>query len=334
MNNKNKNVKVNIIMCTHNGSKYISDQLYSISSQTILPDHIYIYDFNSKDDTRIKILKFISLNPKISISLKENDFAYGAKESFFFAIKDVANYIDHNHVIFLSDQDDIWESKKIEIQLSRFINECEFENESCDIPIVLFHNISVVDEEIQLLHKDYFNNNPNLLPRDLYFDRLMIGNCIIGHTMMINYALVKIISKIKNTSAYAMHDWACALFAAHHGKLIYIDSFLTKYRQHDNNVLGVSGKNRKLNIYRLANYGRTTVNQLYAFYHDIENVKEYRKIKKFNSEYEYVFDWLASLGVKKKFFLFLIPLLILIRGSNLKKKLMSIFFLLGLFLRD
>lgn len=325
------NIKVNIIICTHNGSKFILEQLNSILSQTILPDNIYIYDFNSQDDTRKKISEFIDLNPKICFSLKEINFAHGAKESFFFAVKDIANHLTHNDVVFFSDQDDIWEPKKIEIQLDKYTKEFFFEDKKNDIPVVVFHNIYVVDQELKLLHKDYFNGNPNLLPRDLYFDRLMMGNCIIGHSMMINYELVKTISKITNTNAYAMHDWACALFAAHHGRLIYIDEFLTKYRQHDNNVLGVSGKKRTLNIFRLASYGCIIVKQLYAFYHDIEHIEKKYKIKKFNSVYEYIFNQLAILGVRRRFFLFLIPILIFIRGSSMKKKLMSIFFFLGLF---
>lgn len=51
--------KVNIILCTYNGEKYIEKQLDSILNQTYQNIDIYIHDDGSKDCTleKVKLVK-------------------------------------------------------------------------------------------------------------------------------------------------------------------------------------------------------------------------------------------------------------------------------------
>ena len=42
---------ISLVMTTYNGLKYISEQLDSIRTQTLLPDEVLIYDDRSTDGT-------------------------------------------------------------------------------------------------------------------------------------------------------------------------------------------------------------------------------------------------------------------------------------------
>ena len=55
--------KVNVILCTYNGEKYIEKQLNSIFNQTYQNLDIYIYDDGSKDNT-LNIIENMKIHNK------------------------------------------------------------------------------------------------------------------------------------------------------------------------------------------------------------------------------------------------------------------------------
>lgn len=100
-----------VVMCTYNGKKYILEQLTSIYNQSQKPDMVYIQDDRSTDNTVSIIEQFISENDLSSTwKVHVNDENLGWKKSFMDAIKKTSA-----ELIFLSDQDDIWNPDKIRI---------------------------------------------------------------------------------------------------------------------------------------------------------------------------------------------------------------------------
>lgn len=106
-------MKSSLLLATFNGEKYIKEQLDSIRCQTKLPDEVIICDDCSNDDTKIIILQYIEDN-QLNATWKfvENTVNVGFRNNFL-KLMSLANY----QVIFLSDQDDIWESNKIELMM-------------------------------------------------------------------------------------------------------------------------------------------------------------------------------------------------------------------------
>lgn len=107
-------MKTSVAMCTYNGAKYIREQLDSILNQSHLVDEIVICDDGSIDET-IEIIKRIKRNTAIPISIYINEPHLGVNLNFEKAIK-----LCQGDIIFLSDQDDIWEENKVDTIIGYF----------------------------------------------------------------------------------------------------------------------------------------------------------------------------------------------------------------------
>ncbi|GAB6168227.1 glycosyltransferase family 2 protein [Clostridium carnis] len=111
-----KTLKSSVAMATYNGEKYIYQQLDSIFNQTRRPDEVIICDDCSTDNTVNIIKSFIDehkLNSCWHLYQNESNKGY------------IKNFLDcalmtSGDVIFYSDQDDLWDEKKIIMMMERF----------------------------------------------------------------------------------------------------------------------------------------------------------------------------------------------------------------------
>jgi GT2 family glycosyltransferase len=130
------------------------------------------------------------------------------------------------------DQDDVWDSNKIEKTLAKMH---DIEKSLPDSPILVNTDLKVVDEELKVLDNSMWNyqhTNPQLNS----FNRLLIQNTITGCTMMINKKLAQISLQIPDEAL--MHDWWIALVASKFGRIEYIHDSTIQYRQHSGNNVG------------------------------------------------------------------------------------------------
>lgn len=101
-------MKISIAMSTYNGAKYISHQLQSIQAQSLLPDELIISDDCSTDNTIEIVKKFAAQAPfEVRLIINEKNLGYAANFN-------VALLHATGDLVFLSDQDDVWFSNKIE----------------------------------------------------------------------------------------------------------------------------------------------------------------------------------------------------------------------------
>ena len=134
-------MKVSIRIATYNGERYISKQLESILNQISKYDEVIISDDNSLDRT-IDIIKSIKDCRIISI---ENRNFNSPIFNFENAIKRASG-----DIIVLSDQDDIWESNKMEVIRQSFLN--KYNNK----PVLNLYNGVVIDEANNIIYNDLF----------------------------------------------------------------------------------------------------------------------------------------------------------------------------------
>ena len=106
-----------VAMCTYNGEKYIKEQLESIIHQTLPPDEIIICDDGSNDHT-ISAIKETMRVWRGSWMLVQNEKNLGYKKNFQKAIS-----LCQGDIIYLSDQDDVWDLHKMELMNQIFV-EC------------------------------------------------------------------------------------------------------------------------------------------------------------------------------------------------------------------
>lgn len=106
---------LSVAIATYNGEKRIIRQLESIVNQTVVPDEIVISDDKSTDNTLFVVQEFSKKYPDIRWLILSNDKNLGYKKNFERAILKTSG-----DIIFLSDQDDYWRDKKIEIMRDAF----------------------------------------------------------------------------------------------------------------------------------------------------------------------------------------------------------------------
>ena len=98
---------ISIALCTYNGESYIVELLLSIINQTLQPDEIIICDDKSTDNT-VKKTKLILDGWSGNYRLIVNESNLGYKKNFQKAIS-----LCSGDIIFLCDQDDVWDTTKI-----------------------------------------------------------------------------------------------------------------------------------------------------------------------------------------------------------------------------
>ena len=257
-----------VLICCHNGENYIFDQISSILNQTVKIDQIEIFDYNSSDNT-IKIIQELRKNNK-NINLKRFDYAISVSHSFFNSINIVKETNKKsNYILYLSDQDDYWNKGKNEIVINYFNKGYEF----------IFHDVIVSDENLKTISSSYYNNFWKI-DRDFRLPNLFFSNPVIGHTMAISKKVIENID-LNYDERIPMHDWYLSLqILVNQYSYLFIESPLSIYRQHDNNVLGAYNNGLLTFHKKVINHGKN-IKRFHSFLADKKIIKNKLSLLKF-----------------------------------------------------
>ncbi len=216
--------KVDVLMATYNGEKYLKEQIESILNQTYKNIQLIISDDCSTDKTR-EILKQYEKNDKVKIFYQEKNLGY--VKNFEFLLKNI-----ENDLYMLSDQDDIWENEKIQKSVEKL------ENENLDL---VFGDLEVVDENLNTIYKsfdEYMKIDRKINKCIENYKLQYLYNCITGCTILSKKEFLNKIIPFPTDSKYMLHDFWIGLIVALYGKIGYIKETYIKYRQHGNNQVG------------------------------------------------------------------------------------------------
>lgn len=212
--------KVQILLSTYNGEKYIEEQMESLLTQTYPNIDILIRDDGSTDYTT-NILRTFAKRKNIKIMEQGN---IGVIGSFFQLLVDSSPEADY---FAFCDQDDYWQKDKVSVavdMLSKFPDQT---------PVLYCSRIEVVDEKLQ-----HINWYP-LRKRGPSFNNALVQNIATGCTIVMNKAARELLLKrLPATDAVVMHDWWCYLVISAFGHVIYDPESKILYRQHASNTLG------------------------------------------------------------------------------------------------
>ncbi len=229
------NEKIDVLMATYNGEKYLKEQIDSILNQTYQNIHLIISDDCSTDKTR-EILKTYEENERISVFYQEKNLGY--VKNFEFLLKQV-----ENNLYMLSDQDDFWMPEKIEKSVEKL------QNENLDL---VFGDLEVVDENLNTIYNSFskFMLLDRKIKRELNTNKLQyLYNCMTGCTILSKKEFLDKILPLPTNSKYMIHDYWMGLVISLNGKVGYLEETYIKYRQHGNNQVGtdkISHKFKKL----------------------------------------------------------------------------------------
>lgn len=223
--------KIDILLATYNGEKYLKEQIESILNQTYKNIQIIISDDCSKDRTK-DILKEYESNEKIKVFYQEKNLGY--VKNFEFLLKQV-----ESNIYMLSDQDDVWKKEKVEKTVEKL------KQENLDL---VFGDLEVVDENLNTICKSYnkYMHLNNKIEKYLKDYRLQyMYNCMTGCTIASKKEWLDKILPLPTNSKYMIHDYWIGLIIALNGKVGYLKEPYILYRQHGNNQVGISKASHK-----------------------------------------------------------------------------------------
>lgn len=211
--------KVQILMSTYNGEKYLREQMDSLLNQTYPNIEILVRDDGSKDQTISILEEYQKQHDNIQVFAEPN---VGVIKSFFSLLEKS----DADYVAFC-DQDDIWLENKVEKAVEKLENITE--------PALYCSNKILIDADGKVIAE---NNGRCLKPS---FENAVVECICTGCTSMLNKELIEVIKK-NSPKHTMMHDWWCYLVASYLGQVIFDQNSYIWYRQHGNNEIGASDK--------------------------------------------------------------------------------------------
>lgn len=263
------NPKIEILMATYNGEKYIEDQINSIINQTYKNWTLLIRDDGSKDKTLDIIKKYEKVDKRI-ILLRDNKNNLGFVKNFEELLKN-----SKSEFVMFSDQDDYWLENKLEVY-SNELN--KFSKEELEKPLLLHSNSFICDENLKIKKEKFINSKiASQYAKNGYFFAYIVQ----GSTVLINKELIDIgLPFLENVT---LHDRYFHLLIEFFGSRIFIDKSLTKYRQHSNNAIGAkSSVIKKILKKRYFNENdRKLINEIYEKYKNKISEKQLRQIEKY-----------------------------------------------------
>lgn len=215
-----------VAMCTYNGALYIEEQLRSILAQTVPVNEIVICDDGSTDAT-ISVIEKVREDIErlgMHLLLKENRTPLGVNANF-----EKAMGLCSGDIIFLSDQDDVWETNKVET-IARYFEEHPKKQ-------VVFGNAWLIDDNgNKLTERTLLDVAGFSIENQWYFDHGYAWelwcqeNRATGATMAVRRPFIKGMSMTMGNIQY--HDAVLAIEALKENALGYIMEPLIRYRRH------------------------------------------------------------------------------------------------------
>ena len=228
--------KILVLMATYNGEKYIEEQLESLFAQEGVEVALLVRDDGSTDRTR-EILDAWSQKASVRWYAEGH---LGAKYGFLELVgKGLSSDADY---FAFCDQDDVWDPDKLQIALSHL------QTADPAKPALYYCGQTLVDENLEPLSVHRLNAKRTLPARFVFGD-------IAGCTGVFNRALAEAMASYK-PEYMRMHDlWTMKVCCALGGQVFVDPEPHLAYRQHGNNVEGLSNSLRS-KVTRFVRYCR------------------------------------------------------------------------------
>ncbi|HMH43699.1 MAG TPA: glycosyltransferase family 2 protein [Pyrinomonadaceae bacterium] len=223
-------MKISVAMCTYNGARYIKDQLQSIARQTRLPDELVISDDASMDGTE-HILDEFSKTARFPVRLSVNRKNQGVIRNFEQAI-----CLCDGDVIALSDCDDVWETRKLELLERSLLQNPEVGLIFTDAEIVDASSKPINLRLSQSVGLDRQKQRKIRSGRAL--DVLLARTVVTGATMAFRSEFRDIILPLPAGGPF-YHDGWIALVMAPVSAFLFIEESTIKYRAHSGQCVGI-----------------------------------------------------------------------------------------------
>lgn len=225
--------RISVVMATYNGARFLREQLDSLFAQSQVMDELIVYDDASQDDTLTILRDYQSRYPAImKIFVQKKRVGY------------IRNFADalrmaEGEIIFLCDQDDLWELDKIH-QMSTWLK--AHPQAAC-----LNSAADYVDEHGKLLKTPPQKTMITKGYASIAFTDILLHNISMGCTMAFRKEIRD--AYLQTSTFQCAHDWEINMIAALRDALYYGNQPLIRYRIHDANTTGNDRMNKANHIY-------------------------------------------------------------------------------------
>ena len=214
-------MKVAIFLCVYNGQRFLLPQLDSIISQTYRNWELHVSDDGSQDETLALLEQYQNQVEKTRFHIHS-----GPRKGF------VANFLSlcqnptiNAEYFAFSDQDDIWQTDKIEKAVNWL------KTVSAHVPALYCTRTQLINENNE--HIGY----SHLYLKSPTFANALVQNISGGNTMVFNQAARTLLNKAGSNVSF--HDWLLYQVVTGCGGKVFYDSYPSVcYRQHGSNITG------------------------------------------------------------------------------------------------
>lgn len=225
--------RVSVALCTHNGERFVAEQVASILNQSVAVDEIVVGDDASSDGTVAAIESVVAdargRGIETELTIVRRDAPLGVAANFADTIARTTG-----EFVALSDQDDVWPAERLARLLPAFD----------DPTVLLVHSDArLVDAagtptgQLLLDTLDATAAERRALANGHAFDALLRRNLITGATAVLRGPFARSALPVGNGW---IHDEWYAMVAALSGGVRLVPEPLLDYRQHGGNQIGAS----------------------------------------------------------------------------------------------
>ena len=235
---------VEVLLGTYNGERFLREQIDSILEQDYPSVRILARDDASTDGTMAILSHYAEQAPERFTVLPGREASGGAQWNFLRLMQ-----ASEAAFVCFADQDDVWLPDKISRSM-RALHDLEARY-GADVPLLVFSDLRVVDEELHSLHESYWANEV-ICADDIHrLPRILQQNVVTGCTATLNRALVNL--ALRMAPEAPMHDYWVALIASTMGHAAPLKEATVLYRQHGGNVVGATiGKSSPVELVQRA----------------------------------------------------------------------------------
>lgn len=216
-----------VIISTYNGEKYLSEQLESVLNQAGVEVEIYVRDDGSTDKTREILTYYAGKHANIRLDFAKN---VGVGNSFMNALYSAPEGFDF---YAFCDQDDIWQKDK----LISAVNMLQKSGK-----LLYASNQECVDKVGNSLGLRYGKGTDvHLSPVSVLEENKLAGCTMVWSAKFNSFLKEKVKRPSPELLKNRIHDVWLAMVASLFDGIVYDERSFIKYRQHENNVVGVYG---------------------------------------------------------------------------------------------
>jgi rhamnosyltransferase len=254
-----------IVLCTHQGERFLGPQLASLAGQTYRDWALEIHDWASRDGTRALLADFCAKHAgSLDITVTLHEDAPGPCASFMHAVRaSLERRRDFDWLVF-SDQDDVWLPDKLAALARVWRAEPDLD--------LIYSDFAVIDAQGRVLA------DRCLRPGGAWGRAMNIThpvalwlNVVRGMSMAVSRAFLERWSAAWHHPDWFMHDWAmCIVAHLVQARVRFLPESLAQYRRHSGNATMAAWGWRKFLVpWALLRQARRYVLGVYRQYHSL-----------------------------------------------------------------